>query len=78
MKWTVDVWSHQEDSNKALHKIRHICQIMGGKNTFRQNKMRENEGVAVCAVLNGATLAATVKVYAMRCVTVQLSDPLHV
>lgn len=49
-----------------------------GKNTFRQNKMRENEGVAVSAVLNGATLAATVKVYAMRCVTVQLSDPLHV
>lgn len=52
--------------------------LRGEKNMFRQNKMRENEGVAVCAVLIGATLAATVKVYAMRCVTVQLSDPLHV
>lgn len=54
-----------------LHKTQHICQIEEMKNTFRKNKTRE---ILVCALLIGAK----VKAQTMRCVTAQLSDPLHV
>lgn len=60
MKWTVDVWILQGDSNEDFYKTQCVHELAEIKKTIRRNKKRDKRGSLVIAVPISATLAAKV------------------